>query len=51
MADNTVSVIDPATNTVTDTVGAGEHPFVLRQAFGDLWVTSFLWDDVWRIHV
>jgi YVTN family beta-propeller protein len=48
--DNTVSVIDPATDTVAETVPVGQGPFVLRQAFGDLWVSSYKGTDIWRIH-
>jgi len=50
LLDNTVSRIDPATNTVVDTIPVGSRPFVLRVAFGDVWVASFGANDVWRLH-
>jgi YVTN family beta-propeller protein len=48
--DDTISRIDPGTNRVVDTVRVGRGPFVVRQAFGDMWASSFAGDDVWRVH-
>jgi YVTN family beta-propeller protein len=49
--DDTISVIDPQTNTVANTVKLkmGTAPFVLRQGFGDMWVGSFRDRFLWRI--
>ena len=41
MADGTISVIDPKTNAVVDTVKVGGSPFVVRSAFGSIWVGDF----------
>ena len=45
----TISVIDPATNTVVHTVQIGGHPFVVRAAFGDLWAGDFGGSTIKRI--
>ena len=37
------------TNTVVDTVRVGPHPFVVRNAFGDLWVGEFQGSRLWRL--
>ena len=42
--------IDPATNTVTDTVTIGGKPFVVRSAFGALWAGDFDGSRIRRIH-
>lgn len=49
--DDTVSIVDPEKNAVSDTVtlAKGTAPFVLRQGFGDMWVGSFRGTDVWRL--
>jgi len=43
-------VIDPATNTVTDTVTIGGKPFVVRSAFGSLWAGDFGGSTIKRIN-
>jgi YVTN family beta-propeller protein len=48
-AQDTVAVIDPATNTVVARISVGRGPFVVNQAAGDMWAGSFLGADVWRI--
>jgi YVTN family beta-propeller protein len=50
-ADGTISRIDPATNTVVDTLHVTKTPFVVRFAFGDMWVDDFGGFEEWRIHV
>ena len=40
--------IDPATNTVAERVPVGNTPFVVNEAFGDLWVPSYGGNDVRR---
>ena len=49
--DDTISVIDPQTNAVTNTIKlkTGSAPFVLRHGFGDMWVGSFRDRILWRI--
>ena len=46
---NAIAVIDPATNTVTQTVKAGMGPFVVTQIAGEAWVPSWKGHDIWRI--
>jgi YVTN family beta-propeller protein len=41
--------IDPATNAVAERIPAGTSPFVVNEAFGDLWVPSYGGADVRRI--
>jgi YVTN family beta-propeller protein len=48
--DGTISRIDPATDKVVDTITVGPSPFVLRTAFGDVWVGEFNGSQLWRIH-
>jgi virginiamycin B lyase len=50
-ADDTVSRIDPATNTVVETLRVDPGPLVIRKAFGDLWLTNARGGSVWRIRV
>ena len=50
LTDGTISRIDPATNDVVDTVSVGPSPFVVRSAFGDMWVGEFQGTQLWRIH-
>ena len=45
---NTVTRIDPATNTVVDVSRAGRGALALAAASGDMWVTSYAGSDVWR---
>jgi YVTN family beta-propeller protein len=46
---NSLAVVDPATNAVTQTVQAGSGPFVVTQIAGQAWVPSWKGRDVWRI--
>ena len=46
---NAVAVVDPATNTVVQTVKAGSGPFVVTQIGGEAWVPSWKGHDIWRI--
>lgn len=46
---NTVAVVDPATNTVVQTVKTGIGPFVVTQINGEAWVPSWKGHDIWRI--
>jgi YVTN family beta-propeller protein len=50
-ADGTVSRIDPSTNHVVETVQVGGAPFVLNEAFGDIWAPDNIGDQVARLHV
>jgi streptogramin lyase len=45
---NTVTRIDPRTNSVVDVTAAGRGAFSIAVAAGDMWVTSFAGVDVWR---
>jgi DNA-binding beta-propeller fold protein YncE len=49
VADGTISVLDPATNSVADTVTVGGRPFVVRSAFGSLWVDDYRGTTIKRI--
>ena len=46
---NELVQIDPATNTVVERVAVGPTPFVVNDAFGDLWVPSYGGADVRRV--
>ena len=48
---DTVSRIDPATNSVVDTIAVGPKPFPAASAFGDIWVPTYGGQEVYRIHV
>jgi YVTN family beta-propeller protein len=37
----TVSLIDPAANSVVGTIRTGGLPFVVRSGFGSMWVDNF----------
>ena len=50
-AADTVSRIDPATNTVIQTIPVGIKPFPAANAFGDIWVPSAGGTEVYRLHV
>jgi YVTN family beta-propeller protein len=45
---NTVAVVDPATNSVVQTVKTGAGPFVVTAIRGEAWVPSWKGSDVWR---
>ena len=47
--DGTVSRIDPRTNRVTATIRVGGAPFVINEAFGDVWVPDNVGTQVWRL--
>jgi YVTN family beta-propeller protein len=49
LLENRVVEIDPATNEVVSSFAVGDGPFVLNEAFGDLWVGSWRGSDVWRL--
>jgi len=46
---NSIAVVDPASNTVVQTVKAGVGPFVITEIDGDAWVPSWKGHDIWRI--
>jgi YVTN family beta-propeller protein len=48
--DDTVSRIDPATNSVIETIPVGVKPFPAASAFGDIWVPSSGGTEVYRLH-
>jgi virginiamycin B lyase len=45
---NTITRVDPQTNRILDVMAAGRGAFSIAVAAGDMWVTSFAGDDVWR---
>jgi len=45
---NTVSVIDPATNSVRRTIEVGKSPIAVAEAAGAVWVSSEEDGDLWR---
>lgn len=45
---NTITRIDPGTNSTLDVTGAGRGAFSIAAAAGDMWVTNFAGVDVWR---
>jgi YVTN family beta-propeller protein len=47
--DNTVSVVDPATNAVARTIPVGQSPLAVAEAGGSAWVTSDFDGDLWRL--
>jgi len=46
---NSIAVVDPASNTVVQTVKAGAGPFVVTAIDGEAWVPSWKGHDIWRI--
>lgn len=49
LGDNAIAVVDPATNSVVERVPVGPMPFVVNEAFGDIWAPSYGGGDVWRV--
>jgi YVTN family beta-propeller protein len=47
--ENTVAIIDPASNTVAQTVKVGPGPFVVTEVSGEAWIPSWHGRDVWRL--
>jgi YVTN family beta-propeller protein len=47
--DNSISIVDPATNTVSETLTAGKGPFVVTEIDGEAWIPSFGGTDIWRV--
>jgi hypothetical protein len=45
---NSIAVVDPATNSVGETIRAGVGPFVVTVINGQAWVPSWHGNDVWR---
>lgn len=45
---NSIAVVDPASNTVVQTIKAGVGPFVVTTIAGEAWVPSWKGKDVWR---
>ena len=46
---NKIAVIDPATNTRTNSINVGAGPFVVTDIRGEAWIPSWKGTDVWRI--
>ena len=47
--DNTVSVVDTATNEVARTIPVGPSPLAIAEAAGSAWVTADFDGDLWRL--
>jgi YVTN family beta-propeller protein len=47
--ENRFAVVDPATNTVVQSVKLGTGPFVVTRIAGQAWVPSWKGADVWRL--
>lgn len=45
---DSITLVDPATNSVVRTVKAGTGPFVVTQIAGQAWVPSWKGHDIWR---
>jgi YVTN family beta-propeller protein len=45
---NSIAIVDPASNTVTQTIKAGTGPFVVTSIRGEAWVPSWKGRDIWR---
>ena len=45
---DSIAIVDPASNTVAQTVKAGAGPFVVTTIRGDAWVPSWKGRDIWR---
>ena len=45
---NSIAVVDPASNAVTETLRAGSGPFVVTAIHGEAWVPSWKGKDIWR---
>ncbi len=46
--ESRIALVDPATNTVVQTIKAGTGPFVVTQINGEAWVPSWKGHDIWR---
>jgi YVTN family beta-propeller protein len=47
--DGTISVIDPATNTVRTTFPAGSGTLAVAEAAGDAWISASNDGEIWRV--
>lgn len=45
---NSIAVVDPASNAVTETLRSGIGPFVVTAIHGEAWVPSWKGKDIWR---
>ena len=46
---NSVAVIDPASNSLARTIKVGVGPFVVTEIGGDAWIPSWKGNDIWRL--
>jgi YVTN family beta-propeller protein len=46
---NVIQRIDPATNSVVDSIATGRGPFVVTTGYGDVWAPAFGGTSVWRL--
>ena len=47
--ENTIAVVDPATNAVDEHVKVGVGPFVVTEIAGEAWIPSWKGRDIWRV--
>jgi DNA-binding beta-propeller fold protein YncE len=45
---NSIAIVDPSSNAVTQTIKAGVGPFVVTTIRGEAWVPSWKGRDIWR---
>lgn len=45
---NSIAIVDPSSNEVTQTIKAGAGPFVITTIQGEAWVPSWKGRDIWR---
>jgi streptogramin lyase len=45
---NSIAIVDPASNTLAETIKAGIGPFVITTIRGEAWVPSWKGRDIWR---
>ena len=45
---NSIAIVDPASNTVAQTIKSGVGPFVITTIRGEAWVPSWKGSDIWR---
>jgi YVTN family beta-propeller protein len=47
--DGTISIVDPAQNSVRMTLEAGKGPLSVATAAGDAWISNSEAGEVWRV--
>jgi hypothetical protein len=47
--ENSIAIVDPASNTVVRTLKVGVGPFVVTEINGEAWIPSWKGRDIWRV--